>query len=60
DTLFAGSIGRSNPSHLYATHLDSVRTRLLALPLNYRLLPGHGPATTVAEEREHNPFVTIE
>lgn len=60
DTLFAGSIGRSNPSHLYATHLDSVRTRLLALPPNYRLLPGHGPATTVAEELDHNSFVTIE
>lgn len=60
DTLFAGSIGRSNPSHLYATHLHSVRTRLLALPPNYRLLPGHGPATTVAEELDHNSFVTIE
>lgn len=60
DTVFAGSIGRSNPSRLYATHLDSVRTRLLALPPNYRLLPGHGPATTVAEELEHNSFVTIE
>ena len=60
DTLFAGSIGRSNPSHLYATHLDSVRKRLLALPPNYRLLPGHGPATTVAEELDHNSFVTIE
>lgn len=60
DTLFAGSIGRSNPSQLYATHLDSVRTRLFALPPNYRLLPGHGPATTVAEELEHNSFVTVE
>jgi hydroxyacylglutathione hydrolase len=60
DTLFAGSIGRSNPSHLYATHLDSVRKRLFALPPNYRLLPGHGPATTVAEELEHNSFVTVE
>jgi glyoxylase-like metal-dependent hydrolase (beta-lactamase superfamily II) len=59
DTLFAGSIGRSNPSTLYATHLDSVRTRLLTLAPNYRLLPGHGPATTVAEERSHNPFVAI-
>ena len=60
DTLFAGSIGRSNPSDLYSTHLDSVRRRLLALPPNYRLLPGHGPATTVAEELDHNSFVTIE
>jgi glyoxylase-like metal-dependent hydrolase (beta-lactamase superfamily II) len=56
DTLFAGSIGRSNPSKLYPTHLDSVRRRLLKLAPDYRLLPGHGPATTVEEELEHNPF----
>ena len=56
DTLFAGSIGRSNPSTLYETHLGSVRTRVLGLPPEYRLLPGHGPATTVREELDHNPF----
>lgn len=56
DTLFAGSIGRSNPSTLYCTHLQSVRTQVLGLPPEYRLLPGHGPATTVREERDHNPF----
>jgi glyoxylase-like metal-dependent hydrolase (beta-lactamase superfamily II) len=56
DTLFAGSIGRSNPSTLYQTHLRSVRTHVLGLPLEYRLLPGHGPATTVGEELDHNPF----
>jgi glyoxylase-like metal-dependent hydrolase (beta-lactamase superfamily II) len=56
DTLFAGSIGRSNPSKLYPTHLDSVRARLLKLASEYRLFPGHGPATTVEEELEHNPF----
>ncbi len=56
DTLFAGSIGRSNPSTLYRTHLDSVQTRVLALSSNCRLLPGHGPATTVGEEQAHNPF----
>jgi len=59
DTLFAGSIGRSNPFTLYGTHLDSVRRRLLTLPGEVRLLPGHGPATTVAEEREHNPFSSV-
>ena len=56
DTLFAGSIGRSNPSTLYQTHLGSVRNRVLGLPPEYRLLPGHGPATTVREELDHNPF----
>ena len=58
DTLFAGSIGRSNPSTLYRTHLQSVRTQVVGLPPEYRLLPGHGPATTVREERDHNPFAT--
>ena len=58
DTLFAGSIGRSNPSTLYQTHLRSVRTHVLGLPPEYRLLPGHGPATTVREELEHNPFAS--
>jgi len=58
DTLFAGSIGRSNPSTLYQTHLQSVRTHVLGLPSEYRLLPGHGPATTVREELDHNPFAT--
>ena len=56
DTLFAGSIGRSNPSTLYQTHLGSVRTQVLGLPPEYRLLPGHGPATTIREELDHNPF----
>jgi hydroxyacylglutathione hydrolase len=58
DTLFAGSIGRSNPSTLYQTHLRSVRTQVLGLSPEYRLLPGHGPATTVREELDHNPFAS--
>ncbi len=56
DTLFAGSIGRSNPARLYRTHLESVRGRVLTLPADTRLFPGHGPATTVEEELLHNPF----
>ncbi|WP_455378009.1 MBL fold metallo-hydrolase [Petrachloros mirabilis] len=58
DTLFAGSIGRSNPFQLYATHLESVRRKVLALPEDCLLLPGHGPGTTVGEELAHNPFYT--
>ena len=56
DTLFAGSIGRSNPFSLYEQHLSSVRSRVLALPGETVLLPGHGPATTVSEELINNPF----
>ena len=56
DTLFSGSIGRSNPAGLYQTHLESVRRRVLTLASNTWLFPGHGPATTVAEELLHNPF----
>ena len=56
DTLFAGSIGRANPSSLYPVHLESVRRRVLTLPSPTVLLPGHGPGTTVVEELAHNPF----
>ena len=56
DTLFAGSIGRSNPFGLYPVHLESVRRRVLRLPPATLLLPGHGPTTTVGEELVHNPF----
>jgi glyoxylase-like metal-dependent hydrolase (beta-lactamase superfamily II) len=58
DTLFAGSIGRSNRAGLYQTHLESVRRRVLALSADTLLFPGHGPATTVREELLHNPFAT--
>jgi glyoxylase-like metal-dependent hydrolase (beta-lactamase superfamily II) len=58
DTLFAGSIGRSNPAQLYHTHLESVTRQVLSLPPDCLLLPGHGPGTTVEEELEHNPFYT--
>jgi len=56
DTLFAGSVGRSNPFSLYPAHLTSVRNIVLALPDRMVLFPGHGPSTTVQEERAHNPF----
>ena len=59
DTLFAGSVGRSNPFSLYSSHLQSVREVVLQLPEEAVLLPGHGPATTVREERLHNPFGSI-
>ncbi|GJL56157.1 MAG: hypothetical protein NPIRA02_32890 [Nitrospirales bacterium] len=56
DTLFAGSIGRSNPCSLYPDHLASVRNIVRSLENDTVLLPGHGPSTTVQEEQQYNPF----
>lgn len=56
DTLFAGSVGGSNPLSLYTDHLASVRRRVLQMDPDTVLLPGHGPPTTVNEERLMNPF----
>lgn len=56
DTLFAGSIGRPSRAEVYAVMLDAIKCKILALPGATALLPGHGPATTVAQEIEHNPF----
>ncbi len=58
DTLFAGSVGRSNPFSLYADHLSSVRQQVLRMDPATVLLPGHGPPTTVKEELVHNPFAS--
>ena len=54
DTLFAGSMGRCSLS--YPNMLQTIHERVLTLPAATKLLPGHGPATTVQEERAHNPF----
>ena len=58
DVLFAGSIGRSDfPDGDHETLLDSIRTKLFALPDNAVVLPGHGPPTTIGRERRTNPFL---
>lgn len=54
DAIFAGSIGRGNQSWDLAR--QKVREQILSLPAETLLCPGHGPLTTVAEEKEHNPF----
>jgi glyoxylase-like metal-dependent hydrolase (beta-lactamase superfamily II) len=56
DALFAGSTGRSMSPAGYSTLLSSLRRHVLSLPPETLLLPGHGPITTVGEERAHNPF----
>lgn len=58
DTLFQGSIGRTDlPGGSLRTLLASIRERLLTLPDATVVLSGHGPATTIGEERQHNPFL---
>jgi glyoxylase-like metal-dependent hydrolase (beta-lactamase superfamily II) len=58
DTLFAGSIGRTDlPGGNYSQIIDSIQTRLLVLPDETKVLPGHGPATTIGAERKSNPFL---
>jgi hydroxyacylglutathione hydrolase len=58
DTLFAGSIGRTDlPGGDGRQILRSLRDRLLVLPDKTRVLPGHGPETTIGEERQSNPFL---
>ncbi len=58
DTLFAGSIGRTDlRGGDYEQELDSIRRRLLALDDRTRVIPGHGPETTIGRERSGNPFL---
>ncbi len=58
DTLFAGSVGRTDlPGGSWSDLVDSIRTKLFTLDENTRVLPGHGPDTTIGEERRSNPFV---
>ena len=54
DAIFAGSVGGPNIS--LQDEIESVRDNLLSLPDTVRLFPGHGPSTTVGEEKLHNPF----
>jgi hydroxyacylglutathione hydrolase len=58
DTLFAGSIGRTDlPGGSYDKIMRSLHTQVLDLPDETQVVPGHGPLTTIGEERESNPFL---
>lgn len=58
DVIFQGSIGRTDlPGGNYQTLLNSIRSQVLSLPDETRILSGHGPETTVGAERRHNPFL---
>lgn len=57
DALFKGSIGRTDlPSGNYKELIDSISKNLLSLPEETVVFPGHGPSTTIGEEKRSNPF----
>ncbi len=58
DTLFAGSIGRTDlPGGDYDSEIRSIMEKLIFLPGETEIYPGHGPASTIARERAENPFL---
>lgn len=58
DVLFRRSIGRTDfPRGNHAQLLEGIRTKLFTLPDDTRVLPGHGPMTTIGEEKQHNPYL---
>jgi len=60
DALFAGSIGRTDiPGASTEQLLRNIHQNLLTLPETTRVLPGHGPASTIGQERRGNPFLSL-
>jgi len=58
DALFAYSIGRTDfPGGSYDKLISGIKEKLLSLPDDAVVYPGHGPATTIGTERSHNPFL---
>lgn len=59
DALFSGSIGRTDlPGGNHDQLIDSIKTRLLTLPEETIVYSGHGPATTIGNEKRYNPFLS--
>ena len=57
DTLFASGIGRTDLGGDMAQLMKSIKERLLTMPDETAVCPGHGPVTTIGEEKAHNPFL---
>ena len=58
DTLFCGSIGRYDfPMGDFHTEINSIKEKLLILPDDIKVYPGHGPSTTIGNERKENPYL---
>ena len=61
DSLFAGSIGRTDlPGGDYDALMDSLLNKIVVLEGDYKVLPGHGPETTISHELATNPFLSYE
>lgn len=59
DVLFKGAMGRTDfPMGNNADLLNAIRTKLLTLPDDVEFIPGHGPMSTIGDEKENNPFVS--
>jgi len=59
DVLFQGSIGRYDfPNADFDALMDSLKTKLMVLPDETIVCPGHGPTTSIGQERKYNPFLT--
>lgn len=57
DVLFAGSVGRSDlPGGNAKDLIEGIQKKLLVLPEDVKVIPGHGPTTTIGEEKRYNPF----
>ena len=60
DTLFAGSIGRTDfPGGSFEEIMSSIKTKLATLPDHFKVYPGHGPVSTIGEEKRSNPFLQM-
>ncbi len=60
DSLFAGSIGRTDfPGGSFQQLITSIRTKLLPLPNNFKIYPGHESSSTIGQEKKYNPFLQI-
>jgi hydroxyacylglutathione hydrolase len=58
DTLFYGGVGRTDlPGGSWPELVDSIKTKILTMPDELPVLPGHGPFTSVGQEKRSNPFV---
>ncbi len=59
DVLFRGSIGRTDlPGGSYSLLVDGIKSKLLTLPKETTIYPGHGPSTTIGKEHDTNPFLS--